>query len=561
LRGAKAPENSIQKKIPRQMNETLENPRILFVTPEVTYLPEGMGICTNDVSAKAGGLADVSAALINALFEQGADVHVALPDYRALFGPNFAPSVRRRLKIIRYKMPVERIHLAEDRAFFYMKRVYSNYGSDNAKIALAFQRELINNIIPKVQPDLIHCNDWMTGLIPAMARQQGIPCLLTLHNIYTVKSTMAYIEDRGIDAASFWKSLYFDYMPANYETARDSDPVDFLASGIFSAHFVNTVSPTFLKEVIESRHSFVEEHLRKELENKANAECALGILNAPDPSFNPATDDALACKFNADTHGVGKRENKRLIQDNLRLIRDDRAPLFFWPSRLDRVQKGCQLLADILYEVVSRYWEQNLEIVFVADGEFQGHFKNILKFHRFSDRVAICDFDERLARLAYGASDFVLMPSLFEPCGLPQMIGPLYGSLPIAHDTGGIHDTIGHLDVEKDSGNGFLFEIFDSNGLLWAIKEAMHYHNRPEKEKEAQIKRIMTQSADNFSYAVTALQYMDLYEKMLKRPLINGDIKQAKIRHKTAVQRIKTDRIVETPTHASEKEMVSVGMT
>ena len=182
------------------------------------------------------------------------------------------------------------------------------------------------------------------------------------------------------------------------------------------------------------------------------------------------------------------------------------------------------MLVEILFDVVSRYWEQDLEIVFVANGDFKQYLKEVVQFHKLNRRVAICDFDERLARLAYGASDFVLMPSRFEPCGLPQMIGPIYGSLPVAHDTGGIHDTITHMDVDRNTGNGFLFKDFDSNGLSWAIDEAIEFYNLPMKIKKTQIERIMTQSAATFSHAVTAHQYIDLYEKMLARPLINADI-------------------------------------
>jgi starch synthase/alpha-amylase len=506
------------------MTSHLKTPRILIVTPEVTYLPNGMGNIANLLSAKAGGLADVSAALISALFEQGADVHVALPDYRTIFSrgalSTLPPLISRELNTIRSRMPDERIHLAEDRAFFYMNHIYSNYGRKNIKIALSFQREVINNIIPHVQPDLIHCNDWMTGLIPAMARQSGIPCLFTVHNIYTVKSFMSHIEYEGIDAASFWRHLFFEHFPSSYEEIRDSAPVDFLASGIFAAHFVNTVSPTFLTEIVENRHDFVEIPVQQELTNKWNAGCAVGILNAPDPSFDPASDKALVNRYGAKDHVEGKLDNKRLLQKRLGLIQDTSAPIFFWPSRLDMIQKGCRLLSEILYNVVSNYWKRNLEIVFVANGSFQEHFKQIAQFHKLYNRVAICDFDEQTARLAYAASDFILMPSRFEPCGLPQMTGPIYGSLPVAHDTGGIHDTIIHMDVDNNRGNGFLFETFDSNGLFWAIKEAMRFYDLPQKVKQQQIERIMTQSVATFNHAVTARRYIDLYEKMLKRPLV-----------------------------------------
>ncbi|MFW6237562.1 MAG: glycogen/starch synthase, partial [Desulfosudaceae bacterium] len=269
-----------------------DKPRVLVVTPEVTYLPEGMGNIANHLTAKAGGLADVSAALVNALFRQGGDVHVALPDYRSMFGNGTGPEkvLQKELNAIRSQVPEERIHLAEDRAFFYMSNVYSSYSWENIKISLAFQREVINNIVPKVQPDLIHCNDWMTGLIPAMARQLDIPCLFTIHNIFTVKRVLAEIEDRGIDAALFWKNLYFNWPPANYEITRETNPVDFLVSGVFAAHFVNTVSPTFLLEIIQGRHGFVEDPLRQELTNKWHAGCAVGIPNSPESTFNPEID-------------------------------------------------------------------------------------------------------------------------------------------------------------------------------------------------------------------------------------------------------------------------------
>ena len=496
------------------------NPRVLIITPEVTYLPDRMKNFSNYLTAKAGGLADVSAALIKSLFDHGVDVHVALPDYRSIFQDRLAPFIEKEQKTIRRIMPDDRLHLAEDRAFYYLNRVYSDYGGENTKMALAFQREVINNIVPRVDPDLIHCNDWMTGLIPALAREMGIPCLFTIHNIHTVKSSLAQIEDRGIDAAYFWQHLYYERPPYEYEESREFNPVDFLASGVFAAHFVNTVSPTFLQEIVEGHHSFVEPALRQELANKWHAGCAFGILNAPDTSFKPETDKYLDRNYGPADHTVGKRENKCVLQKTLGLIEDETAPILFWPSRLDPVQKGCQLLSDILYRVVSDYWDEQLEVVFVADGDYQGIFRSIVSWHGFQDRVAVCHFDERLEHLAYGGSDFILMPSRFEPCGLPQMIAPIYGSLPIVHDTGGIHDTIRHLDVANDSGNGFVFETYDAAGLFWAIQQAMVFYQLPNDLKANQILRIMQSSADNFNYAVTAKNYIDLYEKMLQRPLV-----------------------------------------
>jgi len=297
-----------------------KNPRILIVTPETTYLPVGMGNLTDHVTAKAGGLADVSAALINELFSQGADVHVALPDYRFMFDTHMDPLLREQRQMIRAHMPNERIHLAEDRAFFYLRNVYSSYGMENLHISLAFQREVMNHIVPQVRPDLIHCNDWMTALLPAMARRMEIPCLFTLHNIHTVKTTLAQIEDRGIDAAYFWNNLYYENMAVEYESTRESNPVDFLCSGVFAAHFVNTVSQTFLREIVNGYYDIISPHLRRELTNKWHADCAAGILNAPDTSCDPETDTYLIENYNAATHAVllafpGGRYPERLPAD------------------------------------------------------------------------------------------------------------------------------------------------------------------------------------------------------------------------------------------------------
>lgn len=496
------------------------NPRILVVTPEITYLPEGMGNLAQRMNAKAGGLADVSASLVAALFELGADVHVALPNYRRMFHMDVFNLVSKELRLYHGKLPADRIHLAEDRIFYYRDQVYSSYEEDNTRIALVFQREVINNIIPRVQPDLIHCNDWMTGLIPAMARRLGIPCLFTVHNIHTELVTMERIEDCGIDAAEFWHGLYFQHPPGSYEAARWTVPVDLLASGIFGAHFINSVSPSFLHEVADGKHAFVPRPVHVEMANKRAAGCALGILNSPDPSFDPETDQALEANYDADTHAEGKLANKRAFQKKMGLQRLDQAPIFFWPSRLDPMQKGCELLTDILFRLISDYDDEHLQIAVVANGQHQIHFHHIVRFHELAGRVALVDFNESLSRLGYAAADFMLMPSLFEPCGLPQMVSTLYGTLPIVHATGGLRDTISHLQPELDEGNGFVFEVYDTRGFRWAIDQAMAFYGRPKNEREGQIARVMREGKERFNYETTARQYFDIYEKMLRRPLI-----------------------------------------
>jgi len=496
------------------------NPRILIVTPEITYLPAGMGNMANYLAAKAGGLADVTSALVSALFEQGADIHVALPHYRQMFHFNIGQFISEELRAYKTKLPDERIHLAEDRIFYYRSHVYSPHEQENPRLALAFQREVVNNIIPRVRPDIIHCNDWMTGLVPAFARRLQIPCLFTVHNIHSLQATLAQIEDSGIDAAEFWQSLYYQRYPASYEESRANNPVNFLVSGVFSSHFINTVSPTFLREITEGRFDFIDFALRHEIAAKNNSGCAAGILNAPNPSYDPAADPALVRNFTAENCLAGKSLNKKALQTALGLRQNNSAPLFFWPSRLDPHQKGCGLLAEILPKIIARYRQEGIQIVFVANGSFQPHFHEIVAREKLQKSVAISNFNEELSRLAYAASDFVLMPSLFEPCGLPQMISCKYGSLPVAHDTGGIHDTISHLAPGMNTGNGFLFENYDSNGLEWALDQAILFYKLPETERGAQVARIMKESVARFTHAVTAAAYIKLYEQMLARPLV-----------------------------------------
>jgi starch synthase/alpha-amylase len=445
---------------------------------------------------------------------------VALPDYRSIFNGYSTKTHNLELEKIRKRLDEERIHLAADRAFYYLDNVYSGYSDKDLKVSLAFQREVINNIIPRVKPDIIHCNDWMTGLIPAMSRQMEIPCLFTIHNIHTMTSTMAEIEDRGIDAASFWRWLYFKTPPHHYEESRDWNRVDFLTSGVFAAHYVNTVSPTFLTEIVENRHPFIEPCLKNELSAKYYAGCATGILNAPEPEFNPAVDDLIRYNYGPKNHRLQKAKNKRYLQKILDLEVDENAVLFFWPSRLDPVQKGCSLLAQVMYEIVSKYWDVKLQIVSVASGEFQKHFHDIVRFHGLGRRVAICGFNEALSHQGFAAADFLFMPSSFEPCGLPQMIGGIYGTLPIVYDTGGLHDTIRQLDPFNNTGNGFLFNVHDTQGFKWAIDRAMDFHFLSPDIREAQINRIMIDSVLGFNHSRCAEDYINLYGKMLQRPFI-----------------------------------------
>ncbi|MEP4048984.1 MAG: glycogen/starch synthase [Luteolibacter sp.] len=475
--------------------------RILLVTPEIS---ESSFLASHGKQApcvKAGGLADVSALLLDSLSEAGADVHVALPHFRSLFEPG--PNGHSR-----------RLHLCKDREFYYRKSVYDGCSKSNLRAALAFQRDVIHYVMPRIRPDIVHCHDWMTGLVPAAARSVGIPSIFTMHNLHDETTTLAEIEDRGIDSAMFWNHLYFNHYPQSYEETRSHNAASMLGSGILAADRINTVSPSFLTELAVGGHN-APWQVADAVRGKIDAGHATGILNSLPDTRSPRHDRFICRQYDAASHVEAKRENKTELQRMLGFDENPDAPVFFWPSRLDPCQKGCQLLAEILQQVVADYWETGLQVVFVADGPFTKHFDNIICMAGLQKRIAIRKFHEPFSCLGYAASDFVLMPSAFEPCGLAQMIGLRYGSLPIAHRTGGLRDTITHLDADRETGNGFLFEVYNSEGLRWAIDRAMDFHKLPEEMKFSNRFRIMNETNQAFSPRKMISEYLDIYRDLV----------------------------------------------
>jgi starch synthase/alpha-amylase len=289
---------------------TSDQPCILFVTPEVAFVPKRTGNLTHYIGACSGCLGDFLAELINDLLNLGVDVHVAQPDYRKLFeilsrNEQANPSI---------KLPIERVHLAEDRAFFYSKPIKSYYEWENIRISLNFQREIINQIAPMVQPDLIHCHDWMTGLIPAAAKGNEVPCLFTVHNSDSAKSLLCDVEDRGIDAAAFWRALFYDRFPGNYDETRDTNALDLLLSGILAAHHVDTANFRFLPKTVRGRSKTWYSNLRQVLVRKFNAGCACEMVGIPDSSVSDTNDKKQKCNSGPNEHDAGKLKNEWVMR-------------------------------------------------------------------------------------------------------------------------------------------------------------------------------------------------------------------------------------------------------
>jgi starch synthase len=292
------------------MSNYSTRPRILFVTPEVVFVPEGTGNRAYCIGACAGCFGDFLAEFIHDLLKLGVDVHVAQPDYRKLFemlsrNEKANPSI---------KLPIDRVHFAEDRAFFYSKPINSNYEWENIKISLNFQREIINQIAPRIQPDLIHCHDWMTGLIPAAAKEYEMPCLFTVHNSDSAKSLLSDVEDRGIDAAAFWRYLFYDRFPGGYEDTRDSNPLDLLLSGILAAHQVDTASFQLLLNIAKDRSTIFYSCLRQVLAGKFNAGCACEMAGTPEPPVDAARDEKLYCKNGPIQQHAGEQRAERALR-------------------------------------------------------------------------------------------------------------------------------------------------------------------------------------------------------------------------------------------------------
>ncbi|MFC1880250.1 glycogen/starch synthase [Thermodesulfobacteriota bacterium] len=282
-------------------------PRILFVSPEVALIPEGTVYRPNYNGSHIDGFGDFPAELASALFHLCFDVHVAQPDYRRIF----AILARNKQTNSGIKLPMERVQLAKDRTFFYSKPIDSNSEWENIKISLAFQREVINQIIPRIQPDLIHCYDWMTGLIPAAAKKNEIPCLFTVQKFDTARCPLSCIEDIGIDAAVFWQNLFYDRYPGSYEQTRDTNPLDLLLSGILAASHVNTTDPLPLPGIAEGQSDFMYSSLGQVLAQKWRAGCACEIPGPLHIGPNPTNNKKLVCSYRPKGCHAGNQGNDR----------------------------------------------------------------------------------------------------------------------------------------------------------------------------------------------------------------------------------------------------------
>jgi starch synthase len=430
---------------------------ILFVTSEIADL------------LKSGGLGEISAYLPRVLRRQGMDVRVLIPGYRAILNKIQDITVVADLPPLADVPPCQiGLWQADDGLPVYVlicpelyDRDGSPYGDDNgnefgdndirfARLGLA-AAEIVAGV-PEIgwSVDLVHVNDWLSALTPAYMAWRGIraPSILTVHNLaYQGVFDRQRAPALGVPDAAF-----------QTEGVEFYGKLSFLKAGLYYASHVTTVSPTYASEIQTEEMGGGLDGLLRE---RANRGQLTGILNGIDDSYDPRHDPHLRHHFNSDDL-AGKQSNAAEVREVFGL-KDHTGPLFALVSRLVH-QKG----VDLVVEAASSIVAQGGQVVATGQGDrkLENAMKNLADRHPGSIGVEI-GFEEALARRMYAGSDFLLMPSRFEPCGLSQMYAQRYGTLPIARSTGGLVDTI------HDNVTGFLFENASAGGLRRGIDRAI----------------------------------------------------------------------------------------
>ncbi|MBS3740974.1 MAG: glycogen/starch synthase [Candidatus Cloacimonetes bacterium] len=498
----------------RQVFDKREKPKILLCTPEITELPQGMGNAANIITAKGGGLGDITASLIKYLNDKNEyELHIVLPKYDKSI-QKIADLHSQQIDRMAVVLAGRGIHLVNDSAFSYINTPYEHSSIHTPlRRSLVFQRYIINNLLDYLQPDVVHCNDWMTGLIPAAARSKGIKSLFTLHNIFTEKQSLKDIELSGIKPMDFTDWLYFEEYPDlenNWQYHFENNQVDFTASAILASDCFNTVSENFLKELVAGEFpKVVPQSVFEMIKMKYEENRAYGILNAPNDNVNAEFMSDII-NFTREDIEEKKPENKKLFQEKMNLPLEPNVPLFFWPSRL-YYQKAPDVLVDNMEYFMKKY---DMQVAVVASGEKKIE-KKLRKLMREYNRVSFIPFVPQLSTLGKAAADFILMPSRYEPSGLPQMEVLRLGTLPVVRATGGLKDSIKPLNLKENTGNGFVFEIPDRTGLEYGIRRAVDFYKKEDDVKYPTLKRVMKEGREKFNMRNTANKYMQIYDKLI----------------------------------------------
>lgn len=463
---------------------------------------------------KTGGLGDVMGALPKSLVKLGVDVRVVIPKYK-----NIKDELKQKLQFVKwFTVPVGWrnqycgifqyeykgvIYYFIDNEYYFNRDGLYGYFDDGERFAF-FNRAVLE-FIKQIdwQPDLINCNDWQTGMVPVLLNLEykrdefysKIKTIFSIHNLLF----------KGNFSPKVLPELFgYDYMPLANGSVELDGSVSFLKGGLNYCDQITTVSNTYAEEIKTPQYG---EGLDGFLRSKSYY--LMGIVNGIDyEEFNPQDDKLIFKNFNINSID-NKVQNKLSLQRELGLPQKKDTPMIGLISRLTH-QKGC----DLIVNMIDRLLQRDIQLVILGTGDYwyEETFKNLQ--YRYPDKVsANIKFDNTLAHKIYAATDMFLMPSLFEPCGLGQLIALRYGSIPIVRETGGLKDTISPYNQYNGVGNGFGFKNFNSNELMQIIEYALTIYSDKNAWNNI-IKQAM--NSDN-SWEKSAMQYKWLYEGVVNR--------------------------------------------
>ena len=462
--------------------------------------------------AKTGGLADVVGTLPKSLAKLGIDARVIIPYHRVIKNKYAGQTEHmfhfysnlgwRKAYVGIEKLVLDGvvIYLVDNEQYFGDK-IYRGGYPEGEQYAY-FCRAVLDTLpLLDFRPEVLHCNDWHTAMIPMLAKtqyqggmQENLRFLLTIHNIaFQGKFGFDYVQDLlGVDS----KYYTWEYMELN-------GCADFLKAGCVFADRINTVSPSYANEI---KTPYYAEGLEGIL--NARSEQLSGIINGIDKDvFNPRTDGLLPARYDRG-HLNGKAACKAELQRRMGLeVRPD-VPLFAMVTRMTE-QKGFDLVAHVIDDLMI-----NNDMQFMLLGSGDERFENFMRGaeSRYKGRLcAYIGYNEELSHLVYAGSDFYLMPSRFEPCGLSQMIAMRYGSIPIVRETGGLRDTVAPYNEYSDEGVGFSFANYDA----WEMRNTVLYALSFWNNKEVMHGLISRAMQADFGFELSAQDYARLYIWML----------------------------------------------
>ena len=459
--------------------------------------------------SKTGGLADVVGTLPKSLAKLGIDARVITP-YHRVIKDKYADRVEHMFDFYctlgwrQAYVGVEKlvldgvtIYLIDNEQYFGDK-IYRGGQAEGEQYAF-FCRAVLD-CIPNLDftPQVLHCNDWHTAMLPMLAKTQyqggmqaGLKFLLTIHNIaFQGKFGFDYVQDLlNVDSRYYTP----EFMELN-------GCADFLKAGCVFADRINTVSPSYASEI---KMPYYAEGLEGILNARSHE--LSGIINGIDKKvFNPHADKLLPATYDRG-HLKGKAVCKAALQERMGLEQRPNVPLVAMVTRMTE-QKGFDLVACILDDIM-----QHEDIQFMLLGSGDERFENFMRAAEYRYKGRLCayiGYSEELSHLVYAASDFFLMPSRFEPCGLSQMISMRYGTVPVVRQTGGLADSVEPYNRYTGEGTGFGFLNFNAHELLFTTQEACRLYT----ESPVAWGNLAAQGmAKDFSWRASALEYRKLY--------------------------------------------------